>query len=516
MNVTKRLLLKRILFGAAYSCIGSRSFAGQVALSTADINPIANQNVTDPALFLKKIKNKITLEALKSIKGSETYDYFFVLPDDVKNVPLSLYICIGSATPTSSEYVTSADGLKWQKYVLQFELSDFGAIGDGVTDSAEAIELALNSGLAITETKTYSFLLGRTINISDVYLNFTGLGQSKTTFLLNHYNNGIEFSSASPKVDKSAVTLKNFTIKRLNNALYEGVAGPKGVYVGNANPLLIEKVEECYGLGYGLHIDYSNNVVVRDCYVHDHKGQAAGLSGTDGIHFYRSQNVTAENNFVHDVGDDAISAGSYVNTYAAENISFLNNKIYSSKGGMKIYGFANNVLIQGNKVVGAREGGVYLTDDANSPEGSTVDGVKIIYNDFYAIGVYGQSDEGGALRIRFWPVDGRTSRITNVSFENNSVYNSRVGISELAYNSTKRLSNLHVLNNTFIINGNAVGVIKKYSIKLTQCDDILDISKNIFTFPTLDYSILYGAGLSELQWNSTAQANTVGNSVVIA
>jgi len=516
MNITKRLLLKRVLFGAVYSCVGFRSFASPIALLAAEINPIANQNATDPALFLKKIKNKITLEALKNIQGSAIYDYYFVLPDDIKNDPLSLYICIGSATPTSSEYVTSIDGLKWQKYILQFELSDFGAVGDGATDSADAIELALNSGLAITETKGYSFLLGRTINISDIYLNLTGLGQGKTTFLLNHYNNGIEFSRASPNIEKSTVTLKNFTIKRLNNGLYEGGAGPKGLYVGNASPLLIESVEECYGLGYGLHIDYSNNVVVRDCHVHDHKGQAAGLSGTDGIHFYRSQNVTAEKNFVHDVGDDAISAGSYDSNYAAENISFLDNKIYSSKGGMKIYAFAINVLIQGNKVVGAREGGVYLTDDANSPEGSTIDGVKILYNDFYAIGVYGQSDEGGALRIRFWPVEGHASKITNISFENNSIYNSRVGISELAYNSTKRLSNLQVLNNTFIVNGGAVGVIKKYSIRLTQCDDVLDISKNIFTYPTLDYSIFYGAGLSELQWNSTAQPNTVDNSVVIA
>ncbi|HGK4787710.1 TPA: hypothetical protein ACJ2XD_005342, partial [Klebsiella pneumoniae] len=107
---------------------------------------------------------------------------------------------------------------------------------------------------------------------------------------------------------------------------------------------------------------------------------------------------------------------------------------YSTKGGIKFYSFVQDAIVQANRLVGCREGGVYLTDDKNSPDNSLVENIVIKNNSFNFIGVFGKSDEAGALRIRFWPKVNIGSKVKNIVFSNNEVLNSRLGISELAYN----------------------------------------------------------------------------------
>ncbi|WP_336369210.1 right-handed parallel beta-helix repeat-containing protein [Rahnella perminowiae] len=510
MAVTKRNLIKYGVYGFFYHYL-TQGIVSTAIASESDIKLI-DKIRSDKKLLKLKLGKILTEQELLSKTPSSSFDFFFVLPANSRQDKVLVFIYEGP-DPIKKNLMTSSNISVWKPHDIELELTDFGATGDGKTDSSASVELALNSGIPIRESRPNNYLLTRTLTIKDGFLNFSGFGKGKTVFLLNHFLNGVIYSNPQFAKDKSTVSLCGFTLKRLNSSLYLGEAGPKGLYVGNADPLLIDDVEECYGLGYGIHVDFSNNVTVKNCYVHDHKGLIGGLSGTDGIHFYRSRNVTAEHNFVHDVGDDALSAGSFDKANKAQNITFNDNHIVSSKGGIKIYSYANDVFINRNVIVGSREGGVYLTDDKNSPENSYIENVTIKNNKFSFIGVSGQSNESGALRIRFWPKPNAFSKINNVVFENNTVVNCLLGVSTLAYDKSKRLSNLFIVGNDFSVNEKHVGKVKKYFIKVIQCDDKLVIERNKFQSAKNILPVAKDYQSDNLKWSSTAEMNFKANSV---
>ena len=511
MAVTKRNFIKYGVSGLLFYNL-NKFFLSNAIASEPDGKPI-HRIKCDKDLLRLKLNNILTEKELVYKTPSLSFDYFFVLSSNPRQNKVVVFIYEGPRS-VQKGLITSLDGSVWKPYDIDLELTDFGAIGDGKTDSSASIELALNSGIPIKENRANNYLLTRTLIIHDGYINFSGFGKGKTVFLLDHFFNGIIYSKPFFIDLKSKVFLSGFTLKRLNSSLYTGRAGPKGLYVGNADPLLIDEIEECYGLGYGIHIDFSNNVIVKNCYVHDHKGLIAGLSGTDGIHFYRSQNVIAENNFVHDVGDDALSAGSFDNKHKAQNITFNDNRIVSSKGGIKIYSYANDIFINRNVIVGSREGGVYLTDDKNSPEDSYVSNVNIKNNQFSFVGVFGESNESGALRVRFWPKPNASSKIDNVVFENNTIVNCLLGVSTLAYDRSKRLSNLFIIGNKFSVNEKHVGNFKGYYISVVQCDEQLVIEDNDFQSSKSILPVSSDYQTDNLKWGSTAEMKFKDNSIV--
>ncbi|TDS86242.1 parallel beta helix pectate lyase-like protein [Rahnella sp. BIGb0236] len=510
MAVTKRNLIKYgvSVFFYYYLTKGITS----TAIASEPPENFSEKIRSNKEILKLKLKNILTEQELKNKSPSSNFDYFFVSSANSHQDKVVVFIYEGLRS-VGQGLITSLDGSVWKPYDIELELTDFGAVGDGKTDSSDSIELALNSGIPIKESRPNNYLLTRTLTLRDGFLSFSGFGKGKTVFLLNHFLNGIVYSKPLFQSTKSKVLLSGYTLKRLNSSLYTGRAGPKGLYVSNADPLLIDDVEECYGLGYGIHVDFSNNVIVKNCYVHDHKGLIAGLSGTDGIHFYRSKNVTAERNFVHDVGDDALSAGSFDKGNKAQNITFNDNRIVSCKGGIKVYSYANDIFINRNVIVGSREGGVYLTDDKNSPEDSYIANVVIKNNKFSFIGVLGESNESGALRIRFWPKPNKSSRIDNVVFENNTIVNCLLGVSTLAYDSSKRLSNLFIVGNNFSVDKNHVGKIKGYYIRVIQCDEKLIIERNNFQSSKEILPVAKDYQSDNLKWSSTAEMKFKDNSI---
>lgn len=510
MAVTKRTFIKYGVCGFLYYYLTKGICS--VALASGPDENLLNIIRADKNRLKLKLKNIIPEQELINKEPSSSFDYFFVSSDDRHQEKVSVFIY----EPTNSiqhELVTSSNSRSWKEHDIELELADFGAIGDGVTDATTSIEFALNSGIPIRETQPKTFLLTRSLILNDGYLNFSGFGKGKTVFLLNHFLNGVTYSQPLFQSLKSKVSFMGFTLKRLNSALYNGGAGPKGLYVGNADPLLINDVEECYGLGYGIHVDYSNNVTVKNCYVHDHKMEIAGLSGTDGIHFYRSKNIIAEHNLIHDVGDDALSVGSFDKKHKAQNITFNDNHIVSTKGGIKVYSYATDVYINRNIVTGSREGGVYLTDDKNSPDNSYIGNVFIRNNQFSFVGVLGESNESGALRIRFWPKKNVTSRIDNIVFENNTIINCLLGVSTLVYDSSKRLSNLFISNNNFSVNENHIGRVKDYFINIAQCDESLIVERNKFQSLNKITPVVKGYKYDNKKWSSTAEMKFRDNNI---
>lgn len=431
--------------------------------------------------LIYKATHKITYAELKTLQPEEG-DFYIIYEPNHPNLYSDLYIAYRDKKNIGQDNTSSArNGLTWLKVDYDFTLEDFGAISNPDVDSTAFIQAAFDSGLKLTSKTDGKYLLKDTIFIENIPWYFQGAGMSKTVFFINHFKHAFVFGSPKPSDVKYPVNLKGFTIKRLDGSLYKGTAGAKGLYIGNGLNVNLSYIEECYGLGYGLHIDYSDQITVSHCHIHDHKGMAAGAAGTDGIHFYRSKNINAFNNLIHDIGDDALSAGSFDINYPTKNVIFKNNTIYSTKGGIKFYSFVQDAIVQANRLVGCREGSVYLTDDKNSPDNSLVENIVIKNNSFNFIGVFGKSDEAGALRIRFWPKVNIGSKVKNIVFSNNEVLNSRLGISELAYNDNKRLSNLYILKNKFSFDKkNHVGIIKNHYITITQCDNDFVIKDNDF------------------------------------
>ncbi|MDF7662179.1 right-handed parallel beta-helix repeat-containing protein [Erwiniaceae bacterium L1_54_6] len=443
------------------------------------------KNNMDKDVLISKAYNKINEIDLYDLESFEN-DFYFVNSSDGGAAKLYVYL--------PREHTHRNDIVKviynklngaWCQLDYHFTLEDFGAIPDGKTECSRAVSIALNSGLVIKQDKHGAYLLNDSIMIKHVGLDFKGFGQGSTVFLLDHYQHGLVYDEPFFKSAKKAVNLSNFTIKRLNSKSYNSRSGPKGLYVSNGGPVAIINIEECYGMGYGIHIDFSTDVIINKCYIHNHKNDMGGDAGTDGIHIYRSQKVLVSNNIIHDIGDDAISAGSFDSNHLAKDISIKNNYIINTKSGIKTYSFAENIEVLNNRVVNSRESGVYITDDANSIDGASISNVRVLKNVFIAIGVSSKSDEAGALRIRFWPNEKTHSDIKNISFDENEVINCKTGVSVLTYNERKKITNLALTGNTFatykdLNHPSSNTMFLPYILRFVQCYGDLRITGNIF------------------------------------
>lgn len=453
--------------------------------ATPSIPPNITELKFDKDVLIHKSENKVDREYLRD---NDSFDYDFLFVNDKGAGVADLYVYHvepKSLGFQSRDHVHTRKGGVWVKLDYYFTLEDFGAISDGVTDCSREISLALNSGLVIRAVNKGVYLLRDTVRISAVSLNFMGFGKGRTVFLLNHINHGVVYDEPKNRNDKRSVYLSDFTIKRLNSKVYKSEAGPKGLYVANASPLRIHNVEECYGIGYGVHIDYSNDIIVRSCHVHNHRDDMGGASGTDGIHIYRSENILVENNVIHDVGDDAISTGSFDPKYTIRNAVIKNNYIYNTKSGIKIYSFASDIKVNNNRIVNSREGGVYITDDNNSINDATVDNVVIKDNFFSSIGISSKSDESGALRIRFWPNKNTRSLISNITFKENTIQDCLTGVSILTYNPDKKAKDVYILGNIFKTTSKNEGANVEhrqlpYFIRVVQCYGDFMVSRNNF------------------------------------
>lgn len=456
------------------------------------ISPDLTELKFDKDVLIHKSDNKVER---KYLIDNDSFESDFMFVKNRNNGVADLYVYHVEPKNLgfqSRDYVYTRKGGVWVRLDYYFTLEDFGAISDGVTDCSKEINLALNSGLVIRAINKGVYLLRDTVRISSVSLDFMGFGKGKTVFLLDHINHGVVYDEPRNKNDKRSVYLSDFTIKRLNSNNYKSAAGPKGLYVANASPLRIYDVEECYGIGYGVHIDYSNDIIIRRCHVHNHQDDMGGASGTDGIHIYRSENILVENNVIHDVGDDAISTGSFDPRYRIKNAIIKDNYIYNTKSGIKIYSFASDVNVNNNRIVNSREGGVYITDDKNSINDATVDNVVIMENFFSSIGISSKSDEAGALRIRLWPNKNSKSLISNITFKKNNIQDCLTGVSILTYDSDKKVENIYIVGNFFKTTVNSDGVNMRhkqlqYFIRVVQCYGDFSVSKNNFytDIPTL-------------------------------
>lgn len=380
--------------------------------------------------------------------------------------------------------------------------SDGGAVGDATfteavldsnevvitpatitgTDDSAAIARVFNSRLAIREVVGKKYRLSNSISLVDGAVNFIGAGSGQTFFILDHFLTGLIFG-AETFTTKSTGIFKDVTILRPNYKNYPGTMGPKSLEFCNMEPLVVSGVREKNAIGYGIQATFCNNVTFTGNYTGNHFGTLLNpVTGTDGFHFYKCNDVWATGNEVENVGDDGISSGSFDINYPCVNINFTLNKLTRVFGTIKLYGFVNGAIIDKNEFRTGHEGGVYLTNDNNAPTGSYIKNVKITRNSFYSILGADSNVVAGGILMRFWPDNGvtnATAGIDQIYISDNLFDGCTSGVAAVTQDTYKRFSNIFIDHNTFR-NAPLTAPGDRPYIRIHQCDYQFECTDNYF------------------------------------
>lgn len=413
--------------------------------------------------------------------------------------------------------VAQGVGYYWEREYNNnfYTLEMFGALGDGLADDTIAVKNAFMSKKSLYSYGDKSYRLTSSLIFDAFDVSFVGNGKGKTVFILDHLTTGLKFGPESDVGNDYSLKLENFSVVRPNYLNYTGSAGPKSLYASNRAGGGIKNVSIEGNVGYGIQLDYSTNSEVRRCDVSNSVGGTTNpLTGTDGIHIYRSNKIKVMDNTITGLGDDGLSTGSFDPNYPSTDIEFAGNTIFSSTSGIKCYSYVENVLIHDNIITDVTEGGVYLTNDKNAYNNAYVKNVKIHDNIF--INVKPKDTSSGktnievcALRLRMWPdntVSNSTATISDIYFDRNHVENCGGLVNHLALDNNKRLKNLFIRGNTFE-DGAIISTTIRYAIRLLQCDGKLEITGNTFS------NIQYGVFSLDYQYTSFNSSGSIAPTI---
>lgn len=443
-------------------------------------------NIADPINAQDAVNNRTLLQSLADFSTDGSGQF-------VLQMLASHSVSLGASLVGLKSGGTVQDAINYITLEMMHAASDDEAL-------AAAIALQRDTGLpillawkayTITSPKVYSELFDVTI---------IGMGKGRSVLNLTHLDQGLRFGPESDAGTRKKITLKGFTINRVNYASYAGTIGPKNLYMSNRDNIFIEDVEVIGNIGYGIQTDYSENILINHCSVKNAVGgYLTQRGGTDGIHLYRSKRGRVSNCFASNLGDDGFSCGSFNPSYPATDIVFENNTIYQCAGGFKAYSLVANVKYQKNTIDTALQGAFYLTNDANNINGSYVKNISI--NNNFIVNAQDLTNltniESGALRIRQWPDNGvanATSQIDNVVFNGNIIETSGVIASHVTTDDNKRISNLFI-NDNFMRSPAQINSTNRPAIRLIQCDYGLEICRNNFS------GLMFGAVAIDFEYS---------------
>lgn len=368
-------------------------------------------------------------------------------------------------------------------------LGDAGAVGDAIisgttvtgTDDTEAVRRAFNARVTIRENSSRNYRLTAPVTMANGLVNFEGAGIGRTVFVYDHLSAGITFGSETNSTIKYPGKFSKCSCIRPNYMNGPSSSGPKSFSFGNFSPLVVEEVGEANAIGFGIFCVFCIGVTVTKCYARDHLGSFdVPKSGSDGIHFYKCQNVWATHNIIDNVGDDALSSGSFDPLFPCYNINFLHNRINRVHGACKLYGYVDGATVEGNCYREGHEGGVYLTNDNNSPVNSFVRNVNILNNQFYSISGFSPTNVvAGGVLARFWTTNGNSAVIENITIRGNLFSACGAGIAAVNCDDVKRFRNIVIEDNVFENTPLSLGGSRPFLL-LQQVDEVASVCRNVF------------------------------------
>lgn len=147
---------------------------------------------------------------------------------------------------------------------------------------------------------------------------------------------------------------------------FTGIMGPKSVFIRYAKKSEISHVTEEGAIGFGISMQNCIDPVVHDVIARNHKGGAAGATGTDGIHLTAVTNPIVYNSYAENLADDCISFGSFDPAWPTTNVKIWASGGRNSSGSaIKLYRMVDGAQIWSTWSDGTNVGGVSLYDDRN-------------------------------------------------------------------------------------------------------------------------------------------------------
>jgi hypothetical protein len=355
--------------------------------------------------------------------------------------------------PAHSGKIKTADGRWWEiseKFLRPEFFGGYPRPSNGTADATEGIsncfKASLHTGRPV-QIPEGEYLISReiTINASGKRLSISGAGPGKTILSLSGFCGPLTIYGDGPD-SRCSAEISNLTIRRPDVASYAGPIGKKTLYVNYGRQVIIHSVEEYGAIGFGIHLRYCSNSIVRRCYVHDHKNGSKHLSGTDGIHFSYCVNGQAHSNRIERVGDDSISFGAFIDERNPESeraMTCRNNIIHDVSTGIKVFGSSSDITITDNIVVGAHDGGIIVWADRGPKQSFDIRHIKITSNFISRCGNGGK--KGGVYVVA--PGGNGTMTFDDISVRNNIITNCYIGISMSSVTSSKIVSNAEIVGN---------------------------------------------------------------------
>jgi parallel beta-helix repeat protein len=364
-----------------------------------------------------------------------------------------------------------------------YNVKDFGALGDGITNDTLAIQAAVNAAHLAGGGSVYipagTYIVTGTNQASDgaimLYDNITvyGDGMGATTVKMqdgwNHAVTGIFRDQTD--VENHDITVHDLTIdgNRANttgkiDGWFNGVSPGEP---GTDRNITLDHVEikDCGGYGFDPH-EETTNLVITNCISHG--------NGIDGYTLDFQINARLENNIAYNNDRHGFNI-----VTSSHDVLLINNIAYGNGGegiivqrGSEDRPVPYNVVIQGGSVYGNEDDGIQI----NKADGVTIDGVDIHHNGqrgIRIIGAIGTLVENNTIH--------NNSQFKNLAFEEIRIesYDDTMGISGRIYHT----SNTTITNNIITDDG---AVRANYSVR--EAADGTD-------YTTLSNNTIYGTGM---------------------
>jgi parallel beta-helix repeat protein len=236
-----------------------------------------------------------------------------------------------------------------------FQVTDFGAAGDGVKDDTAAIQATIDQASVQGGGKVYFpkgvYLLKDSLFVRSDHITLEGVGWEAELRMLAHPQRVITIENAKD------CTVRNLQVS-LGAAAVERNDQDEGIYVeGVSNDFLIENI---LGNGKGIMVrGETSQGIIRSNTIHD--------TLADGIHITNgASSIEILNNTLENTGDDAIAVVSYEsNQKLVHNIKIIGNHIKNSKARGIAHVGGNDVTIWRNTIDGTSSSGILVDQDLN-------------------------------------------------------------------------------------------------------------------------------------------------------
>jgi parallel beta-helix repeat protein len=234
-----------------------------------------------------------------------------------------------------------------------FQVTDFGAVGDGVHNDTAAIQAAINEASMQGGAKVYLpkgiYILKDSLVVRGDHITLEGAGWETELRIVTHPQRVVTVQDAN-----------HCTVRNLQVSL--GVTGverndqDEGVYVtGASNNFLIENI---LGNGKGIMVrGEMSQGVIRSNTIRD--------TLADGIHITNgADSIEILDNNLENTGDDAIAVVSYEsNQKLVHNIKIIGNQIKNSKARGIAHVGGDDVTIWSNTIDGTSSSGILVDQD---------------------------------------------------------------------------------------------------------------------------------------------------------